>query len=174
MLTLGLFSIGLDTYWPQFDGLRERLLGYQERIAEKLRTPHLVNAGMVDTPERAREAADQFHREGVDLIVLFVSTYALSHTVLPVAQRGGAPVLILNLQPVAAIDYAQAERHGRPRPHDRRMAGTLPGLCGPRDQLRVPAGGGTGAPGDRLPGGRGSLDRDHRVRGRRPRKAGTS
>ena len=118
MLTLGLFSIGLDTYWPQFDGLRDRLLGYQERIVTKLGTcvpapePRILNAGMVDTPERAREAADRFHREGVDLIVLFVSTYALSHTVLPVAQRGGAPVLILNLQPIAAIDYAKLNAMG--------------------------------------------------------------
>ena len=26
---IGLFGIGLDTYWPQFHGLKERLEGYQ-------------------------------------------------------------------------------------------------------------------------------------------------
>ena len=28
--------MGLDTYWPQFDGLKDRLLGYQSRIRERL------------------------------------------------------------------------------------------------------------------------------------------
>jgi L-arabinose isomerase len=28
-LRLGLFGIGLDTYWPQFKGLKNRLMGYQ-------------------------------------------------------------------------------------------------------------------------------------------------
>jgi len=30
---IGLFGIGLETYWPQFPKLRERLLGYQAEIA---------------------------------------------------------------------------------------------------------------------------------------------
>jgi L-arabinose isomerase len=33
---IGLFGIGLDTYWPQFKGLKERLLGYQAYISERL------------------------------------------------------------------------------------------------------------------------------------------
>lgn len=42
----------------------------------------------------------------MDLILLYVSTYALSSTVLPVVQRAKVPVVVLNLQPVPAIDYA--------------------------------------------------------------------
>jgi hypothetical protein len=30
-LRVGLFGIGLDTYWPQFAGLEERLRGYLAR-----------------------------------------------------------------------------------------------------------------------------------------------
>lgn len=33
-LNVGLFGIGLDTYWPQFHGLRERLVGYQRHRRE--------------------------------------------------------------------------------------------------------------------------------------------
>ncbi len=106
---IGLFGIGLDTYWPQFDGLLERLTGYQNRIAERLRgmNVHLVDAGMVDNPEKALRAASLFRREEVELIVLYVSTYALSSTVLPVAQRVGVPIVVLNLQPVPQLDYAR-------------------------------------------------------------------
>jgi hypothetical protein len=35
-LTIGLFGIGLDAYWPQFAGLEDRLKGYIARVAELL------------------------------------------------------------------------------------------------------------------------------------------
>ena len=39
------------------------------------------------------------------MIFLYVSTYALSSTVLPVVQQAGVPVVVLNLQPVPQLDY---------------------------------------------------------------------
>ena len=109
-MKIGLYGIGLDTYWAQFEGLYDRLQGYQKGIAERLQASdadlQLVNTGVVDNPETAREVGDQLACEGVELILLYVSTYALSSTVLPVMQRAKVPVLVLNLQPVSAIDYA--------------------------------------------------------------------
>jgi L-arabinose isomerase len=106
-IKIGLFGIGLDTYWPQFHGLKERLEGYQAFIRQRLeRTDvQVVDAGLVDTVERARQAAGRFASEGVELIFLYISTYALSSTVLPVVQQAKAPVVVLNLQPAARIDY---------------------------------------------------------------------
>ena len=108
-LRVGLFGIGLDTYWPQFDGLEARLRGYVGDVAARLARPdvEIVDLGLIDTPEKALEAGHQFRREDVDLIFLHVTTYALSSTVLPVVRRAKVPVIILNLQPAAAIDYAQ-------------------------------------------------------------------
>jgi mannitol/fructose-specific phosphotransferase system IIA component (Ntr-type) len=60
---------------------------------------------MVDNPVKAREAADFLHTQDVEIVFLYVSTYALSSTVLPVAQKLKVPVVILNLQPVAELDY---------------------------------------------------------------------
>ncbi|HRT09753.1 MAG TPA: L-fucose/L-arabinose isomerase family protein [Candidatus Paceibacterota bacterium] len=106
-IKIGLFGIGLDTYWPQFDGLLKRLTGYQKQIAREIRAcgVDLVDAGMVDNPVKAREAASLFRREEVDLIFLYISTYALSSTVLPVVQHTRVPVVVLNLQPVPQLDY---------------------------------------------------------------------
>jgi L-arabinose isomerase len=106
-LKIGLFGIGLDTYWPQFAGLKERLEGYLQTIHDRLSAihPHIIDAGLVDNAEMAFEAGSLFRRNEVDLIFLYVSTYALSSTVLPVVQRAKAPVIILNLSPEAAIDY---------------------------------------------------------------------
>lgn len=107
MIKAGLFGIGLDTYWPQFDGLLERLEGYQQQIATKMEGfgAEVVNVGLVDSPVVAREKAAVLKAEDVDILFLYISTYALSSTVLPVVQKVKCPVVILNIQPVAAIDY---------------------------------------------------------------------
>ncbi len=106
-LRVGLFGIGLDTYWPQFAGLEDRLKGYLQKVAGKLQRPgvEVVSLGLIDSPEKAAVAGHRFRQEDVDLIFLYVTTYALSATVLPVVRRAKAPVIVLNLSPGAAIDY---------------------------------------------------------------------
>ncbi len=106
-LRVGLCGIGLDTYWPQFAGLRERLEGYVAQVGALFIRPgvEVVNLGLVDSAERSNEAGHQCRREDIDVLFLYVTTYALSNTVLPLVQRAGVPVVVLNLQPEAAIDY---------------------------------------------------------------------
>lgn len=107
-LKIGLFGIGLDAYWEQFDGLEQRLQGYLGVVEKKLSAihPNIINLGLIDTAEKAFAAGSEFRKQDVDLIFLYVTTYALSSTVLPVVQRAKVPVIILNLSPGAAIDYA--------------------------------------------------------------------
>ncbi|MDG1358550.1 MAG: L-fucose/L-arabinose isomerase family protein [Akkermansiaceae bacterium] len=103
----GIFSIGLDTYWPQFDGLLDNLNGYHAEIRDRITGmgTELVDGGMVDNVEKAHEVSALFKKEDVEVIFLFISTYALSSTVLPVVQKTKVPVVMLNLQPVAQLDY---------------------------------------------------------------------
>jgi L-arabinose isomerase len=107
-LKIGLFGIGLEAYWKQFDGLKTRLEGYLSVVENKLSAihPQIVNLGLIDNAEKAFDAGSRFRKEDVDLIFLYVTTYALSSTVLPVVQRAKVPVIILNLAPEATIDYA--------------------------------------------------------------------
>ena len=114
MTKVGLFGIGLDTYWAQFDGLLDNLKTYQEQIKTRISGygVEVVDAGMVDNPVRAREAADFLKSQDVEIVFLYVSTYALSSTVLPVAKKLKVPVVILNLQPVAELDYAAFNKLG--------------------------------------------------------------
>jgi L-arabinose isomerase len=107
-LRIGLFGIGLEAYWPQFPGLKERLEGYLSRVAAKLQMPgvKITNLGLIDSPETAAAAGHRFREADVDLIFLHVTTYALSSTVLPVVRRAKVPVILLNLSPEPAIDYA--------------------------------------------------------------------
>lgn len=107
-LKVGVFAIGLDTYWPQFEGLEQQLKAAAGKVAERLGRPgvEVVNLGMIDTPEKAARAGQEFRSACVDLLFLHVTTYALSSTVLPVVRRANVPVIVLNLSPGAAIDYA--------------------------------------------------------------------
>ena len=106
-LKVGLFGIGLEAYWEQFEGLEKRLEGYLGLVADKIKTfsCEVVNLGLIDNPEKAIVAGHDFRKADVDIIFLYVTTYALSSTVLPVVQRAKVPVIILNLSPDAAIDY---------------------------------------------------------------------
>ncbi len=106
-IKIGLFGIGLNTYWKQFNGLLERLESYQMLINDRISEfgVEVINVGMVDTPKKAIKAASVLKKSDVEIIFLYISTYALSSTVLPIAQRTKVPVIVLNLQPVKAIDY---------------------------------------------------------------------
>ena len=97
-IKIGLFGIGLDTYWPQFDGLLDKLIGYQEQIKNRIAGfgVEVADAGMVDNPGKAREAADFLKSQDVEIVFLYISTYALSSTVLPVAQKLKVPIVILD------------------------------------------------------------------------------
>jgi len=113
-LRIGLFGIGLDTYWPQFKGLKPRLEGYVRTVQKKLERPgvEVVNLGLIDNPVKALEAGHAFRAADVDVLFLHVTTYALSSTVLPVVQRAKVPVILLNLQPEAALDYKKFNAMG--------------------------------------------------------------
>lgn len=106
-LKAGLFGIGLDAYWDQFEGLKVRLEGYMNEVCNRLRSfdAEIVNLGLVDNTHKAFEAGHKFRQEDVNIIFLYVTTYALSSTVLPVVQIANVPVVILNLSPEKSIDY---------------------------------------------------------------------
>jgi L-arabinose isomerase len=111
-LRVGLCGIGLEAYWPQFDGLRARLEGYTRQVGEHLEKSGAIVEflGMVDGPQRGRDTGHACRRADVDLLIIYVTTYALSSTVLPMVQRARVPVLVLNLQPKGAIDYEAFNR----------------------------------------------------------------
>ncbi|MCK6579409.1 MAG: L-fucose/L-arabinose isomerase family protein [Anaerolineae bacterium] len=108
---VGVFGIGLAAYWSQFDGLKERLEGYQRDVETRLTAmgADVISAGLMDSAPGAQQAGDLFASHNVDLIVCYVGTYATSSQVLPAVQRRKAPVLILNLQPTPALNYLDTD-----------------------------------------------------------------
>ena len=91
-LRVGLFGIGLAAYWPAFEGLEARLTSYLQVVAGRLAGTNreIIHFGMIDGSERSAEMAHRVRREDIDLLVIYVTTYALSATVLPIVRRAKA------------------------------------------------------------------------------------
>ena len=119
---VGLIGVGLNTYWNQFEGLLSRLTDYQRMIKERMSglQATVIDGGMVDSPEKAARTAEVLKSEDIEILFIFISTYALSSTILPIAQRIKIPVIRHKLR--------LYQRIRRPWKNDRRMAGSLPSL----------------------------------------------
>jgi L-arabinose isomerase len=104
---VGLLGFGLETYWNQFRDLRKTLERYQSVIFEHISqsNANILDYGMVDNPEKAHSVSLALRRDDVQLLLVFIATYSLSSTMLPIAQSLKVPVILLNLQPSEAIDY---------------------------------------------------------------------
>ncbi len=103
---IGLYSAGLNTYWDQFEGLKDCLLEYNAFLQKRMTEfGEVYNFGLVDTEDRGREAGAYFNEHNVDIIFSHAATYYTSACLLPIHQMNKAPVIILNLQPAPEMAY---------------------------------------------------------------------
>ena len=114
-LRVGLCGIGLDAYWPQFDGLKSRLEGYLNRVSNIISGAgaEVVALGLVDDLKSSREAgraaAATSRRNRHPLSLRHVTTYAVSSTVLPHSHNAQAcQSVVLNLQPRSSHRFTEA------------------------------------------------------------------
>jgi L-arabinose isomerase len=105
---VGLVAGGLGAYWPQFPELLPQLRRSAARVATRMQALdcEVVDAGFVSDAEEGARAAEQLRVAGCDLVVGFLTTYMTASMLVPIAQRSGAPVLLINLQPTEAMDHA--------------------------------------------------------------------
>ncbi|MEN5073354.1 L-fucose/L-arabinose isomerase family protein [Isoptericola cucumis] len=108
---IGLVAGGLGTYWPQFPGLLPRLQESARYVSERFRgmDAEVTDVGFVSDAQEGAAAAERLRQADCDVIVLFLATYLTSSMVLPIAQRSGAPVLVVDLQPTARMNHAETD-----------------------------------------------------------------
>ena len=106
---IGIYTVGLSTYWKQFEGLKDRLSVYNRFISEKIEKTgaEVFNFGIVDCMEKATECGEYFNSNNVDLIFLHCGTYATSAAVVPVHRICKSKTVILNLQPCRKVNYSK-------------------------------------------------------------------
>ncbi len=105
---IGLVAGGLGAYWPQFPELLPQLQRSSRRVAERFAALdcEVVDVGFISDAQEGAAAAEKLRLADCDLIVGFLTTYMTATMLVPVAQRSGAPVLLLNLQPTESMDHA--------------------------------------------------------------------
>lgn len=105
---VGLVAGGLGAYWPQFPDLLPQLQSSARVVSDRLRRldAEVVDVGFISDAVEAAQAAQRLQAADCDLIICFLTTYMTATMVVPIAQRSGAPVLFINLQPSEAMDHA--------------------------------------------------------------------
>lgn len=105
---VGLVAGGLGAYWPQFPELLPQLQRSADRVSERMKALDcdVIDVGFISDAQDGARAAEQLRVAGCDLIVGFLTTYMTASMLVPIAQRSGAPVLLINLQPTESMDHA--------------------------------------------------------------------
>ncbi|MGE4563396.1 MAG: arabinose isomerase [Victivallaceae bacterium] len=107
---VALVGVGLDTYWHQFPGLLDELMAKYAVLKRKLEanSVEVFDFGMIDNAEAAYRALPRIKACDPDLLVVDMLTYATSATFGVLVREFDIPVILIALQPLAAMDYANA------------------------------------------------------------------
>ena len=107
---IGVFSIALGAYLPQFPSLVPEFEGQYAAFRKTLPdTVEIVDGGLVTTKELAQAAGDKFRAADVDLVIMQLLTYATSYNMLPAVRDLDVPVVLVNIQKKKAPDYANTD-----------------------------------------------------------------
>ena len=103
---VGVFSIALGAYLPQFPSLVPEFEAQYEAFKKTIPdTVEIIDGGMVTTKEQSMVAGDKFRAADVDLVFLQMLTYATSYNMLPAIRDLNVPVVLVNVQKLKALDY---------------------------------------------------------------------
>lgn len=107
---VGIFAVGHNTYWNQFEGLYETLMGYHQKFSQLVANNpvEVIDYGMVDDGEKAVQAVKKMAEDHLDILFCNMVTYATSTTFAPIVRNAGIPIVLVGLQPRSALDYSQA------------------------------------------------------------------
>ncbi|MCX6953530.1 MAG: L-fucose/L-arabinose isomerase family protein [Verrucomicrobia bacterium] len=107
---IGVFAVGYHVYWGQFPGLLDELLAklavLERRVAATGAT--VTNFGMVDKAQDAYALLPKLKAADLDLVFCDMVTYATSATFGAIIRSLDVPIVLVALQPLAAMDYARA------------------------------------------------------------------
>lgn len=107
---IGIFTVGHEPYWTQFEGLLNRLLEYHQTLSEIVEENGVTvtDYGMVDTSIKGYQVLDRMKGDKLDLLFCNMTTYATSSTFTPIMANLDIPIVLVALQPLERMDYAHA------------------------------------------------------------------
>lgn len=107
---VGVFSIALGAYLPQFPSLVSEFKEQYEAFKKTLPdTVEIIDGGLVTTKEESMVAGDKFRAADVDIVFLQLLTYSTSYNMLPAVRDIDVPVILVNVQKLKAPDYENTD-----------------------------------------------------------------
>lgn len=111
---VGVFGVGHNTYWQQFEGLLDNLMKYHadfKNLVSANDGVELCDFGMVDSSQSAYKTLEKIKAANCDILFCNMLTYATSSSFAPIIRDVNAPVALVALQPRAAMDYTKASTY---------------------------------------------------------------
>ena len=110
---VGIFGVGHGVYWNQFPGLLDEMHRKLKQFTEKVQTQgvKVFEFGMVDSAQAAYAVRKQMRAASLDLIFCDMVTYATSATFASIVAGVDAPIVLVALQPLRALDYNNASTY---------------------------------------------------------------
>ena len=109
----GLVGVGHHVYWPQFDGLLAEMKRKQAHV-QGLIEAHGVTVsdfGLLDDAQTAYDAVPKIKAADVDILFVDMVTYATSATFGILCRELEIPIVLVAIQPLAAMDYPNGTTH---------------------------------------------------------------
>jgi len=110
---VGIFGVGHHTYWDQFPGLKDEMYAKMDTLVRKVGATGVTvtNFGLIDQAKGAYALVPQLKAADLDLVFCDMVTYATSATFGIIIRSLDIPIVLVALQPLAALDYARATTH---------------------------------------------------------------
>lgn len=107
---IGVFAVAHATYWDQFEGLLNNIMGYHKDFCDKTAAfgAEVIDFGMIDSSEKAFDVIPEILAADVDVIFCNMVTYATSSVFAPIIKALDKPFVLIALQPKMAMDYTKA------------------------------------------------------------------
>jgi L-arabinose isomerase len=110
---IGVFGVGHETYWPQFDGLLDELKQKKDIFIQKLSRYDVTvtDFGITDNAKSAYAMLPKLKAANLDLIFCDMLTYATSSTFGIIIREVDIPIVLVALQPLESLDYKKASTY---------------------------------------------------------------
>lgn len=110
---VGMFGVGHHTYWDQFPGLLDEMHAKQRKLKAKLEGfgVEVIDFGLVDKAADSYALLPKLEAAGLDLVFCDMVTYATSSTWGVIVRNLNLPIVLVALQPMAAMDYANGSTY---------------------------------------------------------------
>lgn len=110
---VGILGVGHHTYWEQFEGLLDQMYAKLVLFEKMVISCEVetINFGLSDRAETAHRLIPEIKGAHIDLLFIDMLTYATSSSVAALYREISVPMVLVALQPEAALDYEKASTH---------------------------------------------------------------